>query len=67
MNLTQVQASKLTNIPLRTYKIYENDKTKENTIKLTGVPEMCLDLETKEMFLETLDEINSVSRTALGS
>ena len=36
----------------------------ENTIKLTGVPEMCLDLETKEMFLETLDEINSVSTTA---
>ena len=36
----------------------------ENTIKLTGVPEMCLDLETKEMVLETLDEINSVSRTA---
>ena len=36
----------------------------EHTIKLTGVPEMCLDLETKEMFLETLDEINSVSRTA---
>ena len=33
MNLTQVQASKLTNIPLRTYKVYENDKTKENTIK----------------------------------
>ena len=33
MNLTQVQASKLANIPLRTYKIYENDKTKENTIK----------------------------------
>jgi len=36
----------------------------ENTLKLTGVPEMCLDLETKEMFLETLDEINTVSRTA---
>ena len=36
----------------------------EDTIKLTGVPEMCLDLETKEMFIETLDEINSVSRTA---
>ena len=36
----------------------------ENTIKLTGVPEMCLNLETKEMFLETLDEINSVARTA---
>lgn len=36
----------------------------ENTLKLTGVPEMCIDLETKELFLETLDEINSVSRTA---
>ena len=36
----------------------------ENTLKLIGVPEMCIDLETKEMFLETLDEINSVSRTA---
>ena len=36
----------------------------ENTIKLTGVPEICLDLETREMFLETLDEINTVSRNA---
>ena len=36
----------------------------ENTIKLTGVPEMCLDLDTKELFLETLDEINTVARTA---
>lgn len=36
----------------------------ENTLKLTGVPEVCVDLETKELFLETLDEINSVSRTA---
>ena len=36
----------------------------ENTIKLTGVPEVCIDLETKEMFMETLDEIDSVSRTA---
>ena len=36
----------------------------ENTIKLSGVPEICLDLETKEMFLETLDEITSLGRTA---
>ena len=28
----------------------------DNTIKLTGVPEMCIDLETRELFLETLDE-----------
>ncbi len=36
----------------------------ENTIKLTGVPNICLDLETRELFLETLDEINTVARTA---
>ena len=36
----------------------------ENTIKLTGVPSICIDLETKELFLETLDEINTVARTA---
>jgi len=36
----------------------------DNTIKLTGVPTVCLDLDTKELFLETLDEINTVARTA---
>ncbi|MCI9365941.1 MAG: hypothetical protein HFJ54_05175 [Clostridia bacterium] len=36
----------------------------DNTIKLTGVPNICLDLDTKELFLETLDEINTVARTA---
>ena len=36
----------------------------ENTIKLSGVPNVCLDLDTKELFLETLDEINTVARTA---
>ena len=36
----------------------------ENTIKLSGVPDICLDLDTKELFLETLDEINTVARTA---
>ena len=36
----------------------------DNTIKLTGVPNICLDLNTKELFLETLDEINTVARTA---
>ena len=36
----------------------------ENTIKLSGVPTICLDLDTKELFLETLDEINTVARTA---
>ncbi len=36
----------------------------DNTIKLTGVPEFCMDYDTKEIFLETLDEINTVARTA---
>lgn len=36
----------------------------ENTVKLTGVPNICLDLDTKDLFLETLDEINTVARTA---
>ena len=36
----------------------------ENTVKLSGVPDVLLELETKELFLETLDEINTVARTA---
>ena len=36
----------------------------ENTVKLSGVPDVLLDLETKELFLETLDEKNTVARTA---
>ena len=36
----------------------------ENTIKLTGVPTVCIDIDNKELFLETLDEINTIARTA---
>lgn len=36
----------------------------DNTIKLTGVPTICLDLNTRDLFLEALDEINTVARTA---
>jgi len=36
----------------------------ENTIKITGVPNVCIDLDTKELFLETLDEINTIAITA---
>ena len=36
----------------------------ENTIKLSGVPDVCVDLDTEELFKETLDEINTVARTA---
>ena len=40
------------------------DEFGENTVKLSGVPEFCLDFNTKEIFLETLDEIDTVARTA---
>ena len=43
---------------------FELEEFGENTIKLTGVPNICLELDTKELFLETLDEINTVARTA---
>lgn len=43
---------------------FELEEFGENTIKLNGVPTVCYDLDTKELFLETLDEINSVARTA---
>ncbi|MBQ9298627.1 MAG: DNA mismatch repair endonuclease MutL [Clostridia bacterium] len=36
----------------------------ENTIKLTGVPNICIDLDTKELFLNILDEIGTVSVTS---
>ena len=43
---------------------FELQEFGENTIKLNGVPTVCYDLDTKELFLETLDEINTVARTA---
>lgn len=43
---------------------FELEEFGENTIKLNGVPTVCYELDTKELFLETLDEINTVARTA---
>lgn len=40
------------------------DEFGDNTVKLTGVPEFCLKFNTQEIFLETLDEIDTVARTA---
>ena len=34
----------------------------DNTVKITGVPEMCLELENREIFIQILDEIDKVSR-----
>ena len=57
------------NIAKDNFKLFENagfilEEFGENTIKVSGVPEICIDLDTKELFLETLDEINTVARTA---
>ena len=40
------------------------DEFGENTIKISGTPSICVDLNARELFLETLDEINAVARTA---
>lgn len=36
----------------------------DNTIRLVGVPTICMELDTKELFKEILDEINTVAITA---
>ena len=36
----------------------------ENTVKIVGVPSFCLNFNNREIFLETLDGINTVARTA---
>ena len=43
---------------------FELEEFGENTIKLNGVPNICYDLNTKDLFLDTLDEINTIARTA---
>ena len=35
----------------------------ENTLKLNGVPNICIDMNTKQFFLELLDEIDNYART----
>ncbi len=52
------------NIPMFEKAGFSLEEFGENTIKLTGVPTVCIDLDTKDLFLETLDEINTVARTA---
>ena len=36
----------------------------DNTIRLVGVPSICMDMDTKELFLEILDTIDTVAITA---
>ena len=43
---------------------FDAEEFGENTIKLSGVPSICIDLDTKQLFLDILEEINTVARTA---
>ena len=43
---------------------FEVEEFGDNTIKLSGVPSICIELDTKELFLESLEAINTVARTA---
>ena len=36
----------------------------ENTVRLVGVPSICIEMDTKELFLEILDTIDTVAITA---
>ena len=36
----------------------------ENTIKISGAPDICIDLDTKDLFLECINKINTIARTA---
>ena len=40
------------------------EEFRENTIRLIGVPSLCMELDTKELFLQLLDEIDTVAITA---
>jgi len=43
---------------------FEFEEFGDNTIKVTSVPSMCENLNTKELFIELLDEIDTVAVTA---
>ena len=49
-------------------EIFENAGFKveefgDKTVKLTGVPSLCMDMDTKALFLDILDELDTVART----
>ncbi len=39
------------------------DEFGDNVVKVSGVPSFCLEQDTKQLFSDTLDEINTVART----
>jgi len=60
--------SKQMDIAKENMEMFENagfavEEFGENTIKLSGVPEMCMELDTKELFIKVINAINTVAIT----
>jgi len=69
LGLTQVEASHITSIPLRTYKNYENDHRKANTIKYAHIVNILTQHGqiSEEKGILTIKKITSVVQTLLDS
>lgn len=65
INLSHKEMEKAkSNIPLFEKAGFTVEEFGDNTLKLTGVPSMFETMDTKELFLDILDEIDSVNTTA---
>lgn len=62
LNLTQKEASQITNIPLRTYITYENDKNKIDSIKYVYIKEKLIEYGKidEEKGILTIDQIKEI-------
>jgi predicted nucleotidyltransferase len=69
LGLTQVEASKITNIPLRTYKNYENDDQKANTIKYAHIVNKLTEYGqiSEEKGILTIKQITNIVQTLFNS
>ena len=66
INLTHKEKSIVKeNVDMFTKAGFMIEEFGENTIRLIGVPTVCMDLDTKELFLEILDAVNTVAITAI--
>ena len=66
--LTQIDAAKLTGIPLRTFKMYENEESKIGTIKYNYILEELskYGIVDEEHGVLTIDTIKKVCSSVLG-
>lgn len=69
LDLTQKQVSKLVNVPLRTYLNYENDESKEGTIKYNYIMERLEEYGyiDEEHGLLTIGKIKTITSSVLSN